>query len=247
MVRTFFFLGVVWCLWGIALAQAIAGPEPQIPTGASWGMTLEQVQRLPELERAADKSLQSSYLIRGTSQNELVARWKGRAVFFHIANDFGLYAINIEMTLQTVQHTQSAADQELLDLEQCAPIRLAVMQKYGAPMGLAATWDTSEISPLPATPDSAGLEVEAQSSIWPYARSWLIWEGQESRLALGEQSLWYASRVGLAKRERTKQELDKERDRSLDRELERRAKRQQQIDDAREAVTSRAHAFASFF
>lgn len=246
MVRAFFFLSVLLHLWGFVLTPANASPEPQVPTGASWGMTLEQVQHLTELERAVDGTLQNSYLIRGVSQNELVARWNGRAVSFYLARDYGLYAINIEMTPQAVQHTQNALDPELLDLEQCAPIRLAVMQKYGAPIGIAATWDTQEITPLPPS-SSTTRDLEAEARQWSYARNWLLWEGQESRLALGEQSLWYIGRVGLAKREGMKLELEKERDQFLDRELERRVKRQQQVDEARDAVTSRAHTFTSFF
>jgi hypothetical protein len=228
-------------------AQALAGQEPQVPIGAVWGMTLEQTQRLPELERAADGTLQRSYVIRGVNQHELIAQWKGRTVSFFIASGFGLYAMNLEMTPQTLQHTESAIDQELLDLEQCAPIRLAVLQKYGNPLGLAATWDSNEISPFPSFTNTSRFEEETVARQWPYARNWLIWEGLESRLALGEQSLWYVSRIGLVERERKKLELGKERDLSLERELERRAKRQQQIDEAREAVTSRAQAFTSSF
>jgi hypothetical protein len=246
MVRIFLSLSVLLHLWVFVPTSASASSEPQVPTGVSWGMTIEQVQHLPELERTADGTLQNSYLIRGVSQDELVAQWKGRAVSLYIAKDYGLYAINIEMTPRAVQHTQNAPDQELLDLEQCAPIRLAVMQKYGAPIGIAATWDTQEIAPLPPSSHTTeDLEAEAQK--WSYARNWLLWEGQESRLALGEQSLWYISRVGLAKREGMKLELEKERDKSLDRELDRRAKRQQQVDDARDAVTPRAQTFAAFF
>lgn len=234
-------------LWNIVLTPAVAGPEPQAPLSTSWGMTLEQVQKIPELDRTADGSPQNSYIIRGVSQYELVARWKGRAVSFSIAKDFGLYAINIEMTPLTRHNTPIAEDQELLDLEHCAPIRLAVMQKYGQPLGIAATWDTDEIAALSASSKPALLDAELESRRWSYARNWLIWEGQESRLALGEQSLWYVSRLGLAQRERKRMELEKELDQSLERELERRTKRQQQIDEAREAVTPRAQAFAPFF
>jgi hypothetical protein len=247
MVKVLLVLGVVWSLAGISLAQTSNKPEPRIPLGASWGMTMQQAQQLPELERVADGALQQSYLIRGTSQNELVARWKDRAISFHIDNEVGLYAINIEMTPQSVQHTQNAADQELLDLEQCAPVRLAIMRKYGASAGLAVSWDTSEIAPLSPARVAPPLDIKTESLKWSYARNWLIWEGQESRLALGEQSVWYASRVGLAKRERRKRELEKERDQSLERESALRAKRQQQLEDAREAVTFRAQTFEALF
>jgi hypothetical protein len=210
-------------------------------------MTLEQIQHLPELERGAGKNLQQSYIIRGVSQDELVALWKERPISFLVSKTLGLYAINVEMTPRAIQHTQNVADQDLLDLEQWAPIRFAIMQKYGVPLGLAITWDTSEISPLSQVGGPAAFDVEETAIQWPYARSWLVWEGAETRLALGEQSVWYASRVGLAKRQTARQELEKEQDRSLDRELGRRAKRQQQIEDARETVASRASAVEPFF
>jgi hypothetical protein len=210
-------------------------------------MTLEQIQHLPELERSAGENLQKSYIIRSVSQDEFVALWKERPISFLVSKDFGLYAINVEMTPRAIQHTQNAADQELLDLEQWAPIRFAIMQKYGSPLGLAITWDTSEISPLPQLAGSAAVDVEETAIRWPYARSWLVWEGAETRLALGEQSVWYASRVGLAKRQRAKEELEKELGRSFDREFARRAKRQQQLEDARETVASRASAVEPLF
>lgn len=246
-MKRLLFLGVVSLLSGVMCVAARAGVEPQAPMGVSWGMTMEQIQRLPELEHAANNTLQHAYTIRGAAQTELVARWQGRAVSFHVANDFGLYAINIEMTPQSVQHTQVAADQELVDLEQCAPVRLAIRRKYGAPTGVATTWDTTEIAPLASTKQTASQDVTADSVKWPYARNWLLWEGQETRLALGEQSVWYASRLGLAKRERLKREWEKERELSLSRELERRAKRQQQLDEARDAVMSRANAVEASF
>jgi hypothetical protein len=74
-----------------------------------------------------------------------------------------------------------------------------------------------------------------------------VWEGAETRLALGEQSVWYASHVGLAKRQRARREMEKEQDKSLDRELARRAQRQQEIEDAREATASRASTVEPFF
>jgi hypothetical protein len=235
----------VFC--GLTPTWGIAGEEPQIPAGALWGMTLEQIQHLPELERDAGKNLQKSHLIRGVSKDEFVALWKERQISFLISKDFGLYAINVEMTPHAIQHTQNALDQELLDLEQWAPIRFAVMQKYGPPLGLAVAWDTSEISPLSQLRTSVTVDVEETAIQWPYARSWLVWEGAETRLALGEQSVWYASRVGLAKRLRAREELEKELGRSLERELTRRAQRQQQLDDARETVASRASVVESFF
>ena len=120
-----------------ALAGAQVQPEPQMPLGATWTMPIEQVQRLPDLERAPDRTLKGAYTIRANSQTELVARWQGRVVSFFFGRDFGLYAIDVEMVPQAEQHTPTAADLELQDLEQCAPIRLAVIHKYGTPHGLA--------------------------------------------------------------------------------------------------------------
>ncbi|MGE0680641.1 MAG: hypothetical protein AB7P69_07000 [Candidatus Binatia bacterium] len=210
-------------------------------------MTLKQIQDLPALERDAGKKLQKSYIIRGVSKDEFVALWQGRPISFLVSKDFGLYAVNVEMTPQAMQHTQNAADQELLDLEQWAPIRFVIMQKYGPPVGLAVTWDISEISPLSQRRGSAAVDMEETAIQWPYARSWLVWEGAETRLALGEQSVWYSSRVGLAKRQRARKELEKELDRSLDRELARRAQRQQRLEDARDTIASRASTVESLF
>src|SRR5262249_41414568 len=226
---------------------AHAGVEPQIPVGASWGMTLEQTKKLPELEHDAAGALQHSYEIRGASQVELVARWHGRTISFYVAHDLGLYAINIEMTPHALQRGPLAAAQELLDLEQWAPIRQAIMQKFGEPTGLASSWDTSEISPLSTWRTASKMNEDPDAPNWPYARNVLLWEGQITRLALGEQSVWYASRLGLAKRETAKRNWEQDQDSSLNRELNRRAKRQQQIDDARATMPSRARKVESFF
>lgn len=228
------------------LSSALGNIEPQIPAGASWGMTLEQIQQLPELERDETGTLRSMYTIHGTSQIELVARWQGRSISFQVANENGLYAVSIEMIAMTAQHTPIAPDQEILDLEQCAPIRFAVLQKYGRPQGISSTWDATEIASLPIVPQEID-DIEGQSRIWPYARNWLIWEGQETRLALGEQSIWYASRLGLAKQERSKKEREEEQNMALSRTLDRRAQRQRKIEEAREALPSRARDIGSLF
>ncbi|MBI3250050.1 MAG: hypothetical protein HYZ50_26445 [Deltaproteobacteria bacterium] len=209
-------------------------------------MTLEQIQQLPELAHDETGTLQSTYTIYSTSQIELVARWQGRAISFHVANESGLYAVSIDMILLAAQHTPIAADQEILDLEQCAPIRFAVLQKYGRPQGLSPTWDATEISPFLLSSHETG-DLESQSRAWPYARNWLIWEGQETRLALGERSVWYASRLGLAKRERVKKEREEERNASLSRMMDQRARRQRKIEEAREAMPLRAHIVDSLF
>ncbi len=90
-------------------------------------------------------------------------------------------------------------------------------------------------------------DIEGLSRIWPYARNWLIWEGQETRLALGEQSIWYASRLGLAKQERSKKEREEEQNTALSRTLDQRAQRQRKIEDAREALPSRARSIEALF
>lgn len=241
------FLALLLGLCGLSFTLASAGVEPQIPTGASWGMTLEQAQKLPELEHTDAGELQHAYEIRSSSQVELVARWQGRAISFYIAHDIGLYALNIEMTPQALQHGPLEADQDLVELEQWAPIRQAIRQKYGTPTGLAPSWDSDDLSPLPTSRTASKTDEESEDLDWPYSRNVLLWEGQETRLALGEQSVWYASRLGLAKRENAKRAWDQEQDLSLNRELDRRAKRQQQIDDARAAIPSRVRQVESFF
>ncbi len=234
-------------LCGLSFPSVSAGVEPQIPVGASWGMTLEQARKLPELEHTATGELHSAYEIRSSSQVELVARWQGRAISFYVARDIGLYAINIEMTPQALQHGPLEADQDLVELEYWAPIRQAIRQKYGAPTGLAPAWDSTEFSPLSTVRTASRIDEESEDPDWPYARNVLLWEGQETRLALGEQSVWYASLLGLANRETAKRAWDQEQDSSLNRELERRAKRQQQIDDARATLPSRVRKIESFF
>jgi len=238
-----------------ALAGAQVQPEPQMPLGATWTMPIEQVQRLPDLERAPDRTLKGAYTIRANSQTELVARWQGRVVSFFFGRDFGLYAIDVEMVPQAEQHTPTAADLELQDLEQCAPIRLAVIHKYGTPHGLADSWEAAEVTPLSVDRTSAtvrtatgsAVPTETGSTDWPYARNWLIWEGQDTRLALGEQSVWYVSRAGLTQREHTKQRVEKEGRATQERDAARQAQRQRQLDQARQAVLPRAQELESLF
>jgi hypothetical protein len=230
-----------------ALAGAQSQPEPRIPLGAVWTLTLEQAQRLPDLERAADGTLKASYTIRSSSQIELVTRWQGRTVSLLFARDFGLYAIGVEMVPWASQHSPTAADPEVQDLEQCAPIRLAVMRKYGAPQGIAESWEATEVTPLPVTPTSPIARGETQSLHWPYARNWLVWEGKDTRLALGEQFVWYVSRAGLARREQARRALEKEGQASQERDAERRAQRQRHLGQAREEVLSRARGLESLF
>ncbi len=246
MLKIWLYVGIGLGFWSFC-TFAHAGVEPQVPAGASWGMTLEQTRKLAELEHDAAGELQHAYEIRGASQIELVARWQGRAISFYVGRDVGLYAINIEMTPRTLQHGPIAADQDMVELEQCAPIRQAILQKYGAPMGLGASWETSEILPLPSLRIAAKRSEQTDDTDWPYARNVLLWEGQETRLALGEQSVWYVSRLGLAQRDRVKRNWEQEQDVAFTRELERRAQRQQQIDEARAAVSARAHKVEPLF
>lgn len=230
-----------------ALADAQSQPEPRIPLGATWSMTIEQAHNLAELERAPDGTLTASYTIRASSQTELVARWQGRAVSLFFARDFGLYAIGLEMVPQAHQHTPIAADPALQDVEQCAPIRLAVMRKYGTPRGIAESWDAAELAPLPASSVNATARAEAGAVHWPYAANWLIWEGAVTRLALGEQFVWYVSRAGLAHRERARQAVATEGQAAWEREAQRQAQRRQEVDLARQRVQWRAREWESLF
>ena len=246
MLKFFLLIAVVLFAPGIAPQASYAGEEPQIPVEASWGMTIEQAQRLVGLDRNAKGILRSSYIIRGATRHEFVALWQNRPISFYIAKDIGLYAINIEMRPQSIRHTQTATDQELMDIEQYAPIRFAILQKYGAPSGVAQTWDAEEVSPL--TQEEAFTDELKKTTIqWTYARNWLIWEGAETRLALGEQSIWYASQIGLIKKQQRKRDLVREQEQSIDNELERQLDRQRQVEAAKSKVPSRASAFTSFF
>src|SRR5438046_6431913 len=134
-------------------------------------MPIEHVQRLPDLERAPGGTLKGAYIMRANSQTELVARWQGRAVSFFFGRDFGLYAIGVEMVPQAEQHTPTAADLELQDLEQCAPIRLAVIHKYGTPHGLADSWEAAEVTPLSVDRTSATLRTATGSAVAPETAS----------------------------------------------------------------------------
>jgi hypothetical protein len=216
-------------------------PEPEAPLGAAWTMTPEQVEHLSVLEHTASRTLAGVYTIRGSTQTELVARWHGRAVSFYFLRNFGLYAISIAMVPQGLLHSQIAADQDLLDLEQCAPIRQAILSKYGPPTGLGATWDTEEISSPPE------LQKASDLSEWHFARNLLLWEGPDTRLALSDQSIWYVSKAGLTYREQRRQSVIKEGRASLTRETERQAQRQRQLDEAHQAIPSRAQEFESLF
>jgi hypothetical protein len=230
-----------------AFAGAQAQPELQVPLGARWAMPLEQAQQLSGLERASDGSLKASHTIRSNSQVELAASWQGRTVSLLFARGFGLYAIGVEMTPWAAQHSSTAADPEQQDLEQCAPIRLAVLRKYGTPQGTTEAWDAMQVVPLPTNQDGAMDFTEARAIDWPYARNWLIWEGEETRLALGEQFVWYVSKAGLVYREKARQALEKEALVAQAQDKARLAKRQLQLGRARQAVLSRAQGLEELF
>ncbi len=233
------------CLNALAGAQMPA--EPQIPLSATWTLSLERGQKLSELERAANGSLKASHTIRSTSQIELVASWQGRTVSLLFDRSFGLYAIGVEMVPWAAQHSAIAADPEQQDLEQCAPIRLAVIRKYGTPQGIATSWESLEVLPLPVGWDGTMAFTEARAIDWSYARNWLIWEGKETRLALGEQFVWYVSKAGLVAREQAQRVLEKEQRAVQEQDRTQRAERQQHLDRARQAVLAHAQDLEALF
>jgi hypothetical protein len=232
-------------------ADTLAAPhtslEPRPPFGATWTMSLEQVRNLPDLERNADGTLKASYTIHATSQIELVARWQGHAISFLIAHNFGLYAIALDMVPQADRHPPIPTDIELRDLEHCAPVRLAILQKYGTPHGLAESWDVAEVPPFPTDHLRAPAAFTANAIDWPYARNWLIWKGPDTRLALGEQFVWYVSEAGLTHKQQARHLLAETVRAAQKQEAERQAQRQQQLERARQAVPSRARDIHPFF
>jgi hypothetical protein len=229
------------------LAGAQARPDLRVPLGARWTMSLEQARRLPGLDRTPRGSLQASSFIRSNSQVEFDTRWQGRTVSFLFARGFGLYAIGVEMTPWAAQHSAAVADTEQRDLEQCAPIRLAIIRKYETPQGMVESWDDLKVLPLSAGWDTAATFSEARAIDWPYGRNWLAWEGEETRLALGEQFVWYVSKAGLAYREKERLALEKEGLAAQARDKERLVKRQSQLKQARENVLSRAQELEALF
>ena len=227
--------------------EAQERPRPQIPLGAVWSMDIDQARQLSGLERGTDGSLRASSTVRSNTQTELLARWRGRRVSFFFTPGFGLYAIGMEMTPWTVEHSSTAADPEQQDLEQCAPIRLAVLRHYGSPRGFVESWESTSV--LPLTNERRGVPpfTEARAIDWPYARNWLIWEGEETRLALGERFVWYVSLEGLTYREKMKQVGEKQNVAAQAREAQRRAQRREELNQAREAVGPRAQELESLF
>lgn len=232
---------------GNAFADAQTQPELQVPLGATWTMSLDQAQRLPGLERAPNGALKASSTIRSNSQVEVTARWQGRAVSLLFAHGFGLYAIAVEMIPWGAQHYQLGDDPEQQDLEHCAPVRLAILRKYGAPTGMAQSWDAPEVLPLAQDRAGAPAFTETTAVNWSYARNWLIWERGETRLALGDRFVWYISKTGLAYREKAKQALEKQQQAKQERDEERQAQRQRQLDHARQEILLRAQELEPLF
>ena len=238
--------------WGLpallsSLAAAQTLPEPQPPLGANWKMSLGQVRALPQVDRGPGGELLHSHTVRAKSQTELVARWQDHAVSFLFARDFGLYAVGIETIPWTVQHTATETDLELRDLSYSAPVRLAVAGKYGRPHGISALWSAQEVIPLEASRLRTTSYSQTSLINWDYGRSWLIWRGQTTRLALGEQSVWYVSQAGLAWQQRLERAeevdslIEQARDEAQD------TARRQQLERARRQLPARARRLERFF
>ncbi len=228
-------------------ASAQAQPDLNVPLGATWTMPLERARQLSGLEHTPNGALKASSTVRSNSQVELIARWQGRTISLFFAQGFGLYAIGVEMTPWLVQHSQTGADPEQQDLEYCAPIRLAVFRKYGTPGGITESWDAEEVRLLSTDQRGATPFTEATAIDWPYTRNWIVWEGEETRLALGEQFVWYVSRAGLTYKEKIRQALEQEQLAAQARDREQQARRQLQLDQARQNVPFRAQELESLF
>jgi hypothetical protein len=228
-------------------AGAQAQPEVPALLGARWTMPLEQAQQISGLDRTPKGALKASFTIRSNSQVELVASWQGRTVSLLFAKGFGLYAINVEMTPLAAQHSAAAADLEQRDLAQCAPIRLAIIRKYGTPQGMVESWDSPTVFPLPTNWDKTPAFSEAKAIDWPYARNSLVWEGEETRLALGEQFVWYVSKAGLVYKEKMREALEKEGLAAQAQDSVHLIQRQLQLDRTRQNVPSHAQELEALF
>lgn len=220
------------------LVTAHAQPEPHIPLSALWQMTLAQTEELSSLDRQIDGSLKAAATIRSGAEIVLYATWKERTVTFRIDRNFGLHAIGIELVPETIQHSPTAGDAELRDLQYRAPMRIAVVNKYGKPHGISRLWDALDLNAL-----QASMWKETHVTDWFYALSWLIWEGQETRIAVGEQEVWYVSQAWLERRKQARALLERHALAAQDSDLVRQAERQQRLDRAREAIPARAEEF----
>ncbi len=217
---------------------ARAQPEPYIPFGAVWNLTLAQTEKLSTLERDANGSLKTASIIRTGEETILFATWRERTVTLQIDRAFGLYAIGIELVPETIQHSLAADDSRLRDLEYRAPMRMAIVNKYGKPHGMSGLWEALDVNALQ---DSLWKKTHVVD--WFYALSWLIWEGHETRIAVGEQEIWYVSQTWLGQRKQARSLLEQHALTAHDSDLVRLAERQQRLDQARDAISARAEEF----
>ncbi len=225
----------MFLLLGSIFSFVHAQSAARLPLGAEWQSTLAQVEQLPDLERVADESLKAAATIRSGPEIVLYATWQERTVTFRIDRHFGLYALGIELIPEAVQHALETDDAELSDLEYRAPMRLAVVNKYGTPQGLTTQWDSLDIRSLPDADwkDSSVTD-------WSYALSWLVWEGQDTRIAVGEQEVWYVSQAWLEQHRQARTFLEQHPTAVQGIDLVRQAARQQRLDHARSAIPMRA-------
>ena len=227
--------------------SVLARPEPQPPLGAQWQMSLKQVERLPSLERTAEGTLLNAHRVSANSETELVTYWRDRIVTFLFAEQFGLYAVGIEMVPWVTQHTVTETDLELRDLKYNAPIRVAIATKYGTPQGVGVVWSAEEVVSLQESRISS-KPYSAEGLIdWDYGRSWLVWQGAATRLALSDQSVWYASQEGLAYRRQVEQVHEQEAFAEDKETAEQEAARQRQVNQHRDRVVSKAADFEALF
>ncbi len=242
-----FLLVCCMCLMSTGLAPARPTLDPQPPLGATWNMSLQQVQNLAKLDRNADGSLQHSHLVHANSQKELVTRWQDQIVTFLFAENFGLYAVGIETIPWTVQHTLKETDIEIRDMKYSAPVRVAVAEKYGTPDAVGVLWSAEELTPLAENRISTTPYGKASLIDWEYGRSWLIWQGHTTRLALGDQSVWYASQDGLTYRAKVERAVEQEPLDEQAKDAEKDAEREQQLQRTRQRITSQAKSLAPLF
>ena len=231
------------------LNSALAAPlsEPQLPLGAHWTMSLQQVEQLQSLDRTPNGVLLNTHRVSANTETEFVAYWQGRIVTFLFAENFGLYAVGIEMVPWLTQHTITETDLELRDLKYSAPIRVAIATKYGVPQGVSVLWSAEEVISLAESRIST-KPYSAEGLIdWDYGRSWLVWQGVSTRLALSDQSVWYASREGLAYRRQVEQAQEQEAFVEDEKEAQREAARQHNLVQERQGVASRAVDFEALF
>lgn len=235
------------CLISTGLVPAQPTVEPKPPLRAAWKMSFQQVQNLAALDRNADGSLQHSHLVHANSQEELVTRWKDQIVTFLFAKNFGLYAVGIETIPWTVQHTIKETDMEIRDMTYSAPVRVAVAEKYGTPDAVGALWSAQTLTPLAENRTSTTPYGKASLIDWDYGRSWLIWQGDTTRVALGDQSVWYASQDGLAYRAKIEQAVEQDPLDEQAKNAEKDAAREERLQGIRQRISSQARSLGPLF